>query len=295
MSSVIPKHPAHQLFSRDHLLWFLKLNLGLLLSAIGIHFFKTPNHFAFGGTSGLSIVLASLFPSLRVGDFMFLLNAALVIAGLICLGRKTMSATIYSSFALSFFVSLCERVYPMTAPFTNDTLLELCFGVVLPAAGGAIVFNLGASTGGTDIIAMILSKHTSLKIGKALLISDVAISVAAGFVFGMSTLLYCLLGLFAKSFVMDSLIESINLRKQVTIITENPEPIKEFILTELHRGATAQVAHGAYTDGEITVLFTVLSRHQAIQLRNFLHSAEPHAFLTIVNSSEVIGNGFASL
>lgn len=284
-----------QYLTRSRMLWFLNLNLGLFLSAVGIHFFKSPNHFAFGGTSGLSIVLASLFPSLQVGDFMLLLNAALVLLGLVFLGVKTMGATIYSSFALSAFVSLCERLYPMSAPFTDDTLLELCFGVLLPAAGSAIVFNLGASTGGTDIIAMILSKYTSLKIGNALLVSDIAIVNMAGPIFGMRTFLYCLVGLFSKSFVVDSLIERINLRKQVTIITENPEPIKTYILTELHRGATAQIAHGAYTNGEITVLFTVLSRRQAVQLRNFLHSADPHAFLTIVNSSEVIGNGFSSL
>ena len=279
----------------EQLLWFLKLNAGLLITALGIHFFKSPNHFAFGGTSGLSIVMASLFPRLQVGDFMLLFNAALVLLGILFLGVKTMGATIYSSVALSLYVSLCEWLYPMTSPFTDDTFLELCFGVVLPAAGSAIVFNLGASTGGTDIIAMILTKFTSLKIGKALLLSDVAIVLGAGCLFGMRTLLYCVLGLFSKSFVVDSLIESINLRKQITIITANPEPIKAYILEELHRGATEQLAHGAYTDGEVTLLFTVLSRRQAVKLRNFLRSADPHAFLTIVNSSEVIGNGFASI
>ena len=284
-----------QALSPANLLWFLKLNLGLLLSAVGIHFFKSPNHFAFGGTSGLSIELADLFPALNVGSAMFILNSALVELWLLFLGVKTMGATIYSSLALSAFVSLCETLYPMAAPFTSDTLLELCFGVVIPAAGSAIVFNLGSSTGGTDIIAMILTKYTSLKIGNALMLSDIAIVLFAGYLFGMQTLMYCLIGLFMKSFVMDSLIESINLRKQITIITDNPEPIKDYILTKLHRGATEQIAHGAYTDGEITVLFTVLSRHQAVQLRNFLHSADPHAFLTIVNSSEVIGNGFSSL
>ena len=292
-----PKQPwtVSGLFSGENLLWFLKLNAGLLFSAVGIHFFKSPNHFAFGGTSGLSIVMADLFPLLDVGDFMFLFNTALVVLGLFFLGLRTIGATIYSSFALSAFVSMFESLYPMTAPFTNDTLLELCFGVVLPAVGSAIVFNLGASTGGTDILAMILSKHTSLKIGKALLVSDLAIVLVAGKLFGIRTLMYCLLGLFSKSFVVDSLIESINLRKQITIITEHPKPSKEYILTQLHRGATEQIAHGAYTDGQVTVLFTVLSRRQAVQLRNFLHSADPHAFLTIVNSSEVIGNGFSSI
>lgn len=279
----------------EQLLWFLKLNLGLMITAFGVHFFKSPNHFAFGGTSGLSIVMAELFPTLRVGGFMLLFNGLLVLLGLIFLGIKSMEATIYSSFALSLYVSLFETIYPMSHPFTEDTLLELCFGVVLPAVGSALVFNLGASTGGTDILAMILSKYTSLKIGRALMVSDVAIVLAAGAVFGVRTLMYCLLGLFSKSFVVDSMIESFNLRKQITIITEHPEPIKEYILQKLHRGATEQLAHGAYTDGKVTVIFTVLSPRQAVQLRNFLRTADPKAFLTIVNSSEVIGKGFNSI
>ena len=287
--------PGLHLLTGKNILWFLKLNVGLLFSAVGTHFFKSPNHFAFGGTSGLSVLLADVFASLDVGDVMFISNAVLVVLGLVFLGARTMGATIYSSFALSAFVSLFESVIPMTTPFTDDTLLELCFAVVLPAVGSAIVFNLGASTGGTDIIAMILTKYTSLKIGKALLVSDLAIVLAAGYVFGIPTLMYCLMGLFSKSFVMDSLIESINLRKQITIITEHPDEIKDYILTHLHRGATEQIAHGAYTDGQVTILFTVVSRRQAVQLRNFLHDADPHAFLTIVNSSEVIGNGFRSI
>ncbi len=286
---------AHKRIGADQLLWFLKLNLGLMITAFGVHFFKSPNHFAFGGTSGLSIVMANLFPQLQVGGFMLLFNGVLVLLGLIFLGVKAMEATIYSSFALSLYVSLFETLYPMPQPFTDDTLLELCFGVVLPAVGSALVFNLGASTGGTDILAMILSKYTSLKIGRALLVSDVAIVLAAGALFGVRTLMYCLLGLFSKSFVVDSMIESFNLRKQITIITENPEPIKEYILQELHRGATEQLAHGAYTDGKVTVIFTVLSPRQAVQLRNFLRTADPRAFLTIVNSSEVIGKGFSSI
>ena len=105
------------------------LNLGLFLTAAGIHLFKTPNHFAMGGTSGVSIILASLIPGLNVGGALFIINAALVALGLVFLGAKTMGVTIYSSFALSAFVSALEKAYPMPRPFTDDTMLELCFAV----------------------------------------------------------------------------------------------------------------------------------------------------------------------
>ena len=153
----------------SNLRFFALLNLGLILTALGIVWFKTPNHFAFGGTSGLSVLLSAMFPQFNVGFFMWVLNLILVVLGFIFLGISCMGWTVFSSFALSFYVSVCEAIWPMNQPFTDDKLLELIFAVLLPAVGAAIVFNIGASTGGTDIVALILTKHTSLNIGSALL------------------------------------------------------------------------------------------------------------------------------
>lgn len=284
-----------KLFTRRGLRWFLLLNLGLLLTAVGIHFFKSPNHFAIGGTSGISILAATLFPRLNVGDFMFIVNAVLIVLGLAFLGPRAIAATIYSSAALSFYVWIFEHLWPMASPFTNDTLLELLFAVLLPAAGSALVFNIGSSTGGTDILAMILAKYSSLQIGKALLISDFLIAASTIWVYGIATGLYCLLGLLLKSTVVDLVIDNLNTRKQVTVITSAHEAALAFIMNCLHRGATLYHATGAYTQQEEVVILTVLSRREAMLLRNFLRRTDPKAFLTIVNSSETIGNGFHSL
>lgn len=279
----------------SNLKFFALLNLGLLLTAVGIAYFKTPNHFAFGGTSGLSILLASLFPHINVGGFMWIINLVLVVLGFVFLGVSCMGWTIYSSFALSFFVSLCEAVWPLTEPMTDDTLLELVFAVLLPALGSAIVFDIGASTGGTDIVALILSKHTSMEIGNALMVSDLLIVLGAAVRFGMATGLYCILGLIGKSLIVDGAIERIHLRKVCTVVTVNPEPVLDFIIEELHRSATVERAYGAYTHHEMSVLVVVLTRRQAVQLRNFLRANEPQAFITIVNSSEIIGKGFRAI
>ena len=238
-----------------HELWedakfFFLLNLGLIATAVGIAVFKTPNHFAFGGTSGLSIVLATLFPRFNVGAFMWFVNAALVLLGFVFLGIKSMGWTIYSSIALSFYVSLCERLYPLDHPLTNDVFLELCFAVILSAVGAAIVFNIGASTGGTDIVAMILNKYTSMPVGRALMVSDVGIVLVGAYLYGPATGLYCILGMILKSTVADSAIESINMRKVCTIVTSNPTPVRDFIVNDLHRSATMEQAEGAYTHDE---------------------------------------------
>lgn len=274
--------------------FFALLNLGLFLTALGTALFKAPNHFAFGGTTGLSVILATLWPQWNVGGFMWLVNAVLVVLGFLFLGVRSMGWTIFSSFALSFYVSLCERLWPLEQPMTDDVFLELCFAVILPALGSAIVFNIGASTGGTDIIAMILHKYTSLEIGRALLVSDIGIVLWAAYLYGPATGLYCILGMILKSTVVDNAIESLNLRKVCTVVTAKPDCIRTFIVEELHRSATEERATGAFTHEEKWALMTVLTRQQAQMLRNFIRVHDPHAFITIVNSSEIIGKGFLS-
>ena len=232
-----------KIFTKDNLIFFLILNLGLIFTAVGISIFKTPNHFAFGGTSGLSIILSTLFPKWNVGAFMWIVNAALVVLGFFFLGIRSMGWTIYSSFALSFYVSACEVIYPLSFPLTHDVFLELCFAVILPAVGAAMVFNVGASTGGTDIVAMILHKYTSLEIGRALLVSDLGIVLIAAYLYGAQTGLYCILGMILKCTVVDSAIESLNLRKVCTIISKYPDQVEDFIINDLHRRAAVARQH----------------------------------------------------
>lgn len=280
---------------REHpgrLRFFATLNLGIFLSSLGIELFKSPNHFALGGTSGISIILSTLFPDLPVSAFMWVINALLVVLGLVFLDRKTMGWTVYTSFALSAYISVLELLMPMPHPLTDDTLLELVFAVLLPAVGSAIVFNIGASTGGTDILAMILKRHSSLEIGKALMVVDALIVASAAVIYGPRTGLYCVLGLLAKAFFVDVFIESINTLKVCTVISRNPDEVLRFVVTVLHRTATVRQEWGGFSGREERVLVTVLSRREANKLRNHLRKSDPGAFMTIVNSSEIIGRGF---
>lgn len=272
--------------------FFLLLNLGLILTAVAIVVFKTPNHFAFGGTSGVSVILNTLFPNLPVSVFMWILNVALVVLGLIFLDFKVVGWSVYASIALSGYTSLVELVYTSTQSPTGDMWLDLCFAVLLPAIGSALVFDIGASTGGTDIVALILKKHSSLQIGKALLVVDIGIVVIAAFLYGPRVGLYCVLGLFAKTMVVDTAIESLHLRKVCTVICTHPDLVEEFIVRELNRSATITHGVGAYTGKPVTILMSVLTRREAMRLRLFVRRIEPGAFITIVNSSEIIGKGF---
>ena len=272
--------------------FFLMLNAGLMLTAISIVIFKTPNHFAFGGTSGVSVILSSLVPGMPVSAFMWILNIVLIVLGFIFLPKKAVGWSIYASVALSFFVSAVELIYPSNASPTGDMWLDLCFAVILPALGSAIVFDIGASTGGTDILAMILKRHTSLEIGKALMMVDIGIVLIAAVLFGPRTGLYCVLGLFAKTLVVDGAIESLHLRKVCTVICAHPAEVEAFIVRDLKRSATISYGYGAFSGKRVTVLMSVLSRREAMRLRLFVRKIDPGAFITIVNSSEIIGKGF---
>lgn len=271
---------------------FLLLNGGTLLVSIGVYFFKMPNNFSTGGVTGLAIVISKFLPGVSTGTLVFLFNMVLLAVGFLVLSRRFGLATVYASTLMSVIIWVLERVYPMDAPFTQEPLLELIFAVGLPALGSALLFNIGASTGGTDIIAMVLRKFTSIDMGRALLLADFLVAFSACFVFGIHTGLFSILGLLMKSMLVDSVIEGINQCKYMHIVCSDPEPICDFIAGKLHRGATILEATGAYTHQHKYVILTVMSRGQAVFLRRYVRSIEPHAFIMTTSTSEIIGKGF---
>ncbi|MCD8220656.1 MAG: YitT family protein [Clostridiales bacterium] len=270
---------------------FALITAGILIMVIGVHFFKFPNNFAFGGVTGLSTVVSAVFP-IDAGDFTTVVNVLLLVIGFIFLGTDVGIKTVYSSLLFSFCLSVLGRVCPMSRPITDEPLLELFFAVFLPAVGSALLFNIGASSGGTDIIAMILKKHTSMNIGTALMVVDVFSVICSWFVLGSTTGLYSTLGLMAKSLAVDGVIESINMCKCFNIVCDDAEPICHFIIHDLKRDATVYEAQGAFTHNQKKVIMTTMKRSQAVRLRNFIRRREPSAFMLITNSSEIIGKGF---
>ena len=272
--------------------FFSILNVGLVLTAVSLVLFKTPNHLAFGGTTGFAILLNTAIPALPVSAYMWILNAALVLLGLVFLERKVVLWSAFASFALSGYTSLFEWLFPVTASITGDLWLDVCFAVLLPAVGSALVFDIGASTGGTDILAMILRRRTDIEIGKALFAVDVGVVVAAIGLYGARVGLYCVLALVGKTFVVDGFIESIRQRKVCQVICDHPRDVEEFIVKKLGRTATVTFGWGAYSGRRQTILTSVLSRREAMKLRLFVRAQDPSAFITIVSSSEIVGRGF---
>ncbi|MCI9634932.1 MAG: YitT family protein [Hungatella sp.] len=267
------------------------ITASIWIMVVGVYFFKFPNHFAFGGVTGFSTVVSAV-TRWSAGGFTFAANMVLLLVGFVAVGRQFGVKTVYASVLMSAALALLEKVCPMNAPLTSEPVLELVFAIFLPAVGSAILFNIGASSGGTDIIAMVLKKYTSFNIGTALFLVDFFAVVCSFFIFGPATGLFSSLGLMAKSLMVDGVIENINLCKCFNIVCDDPVPICDYIINSLNRSATVYEAQGAFTHHKKAVVMTTMKRGQAVRLRNYIHTVEPTAFMMVTNSSEIIGKGF---
>lgn len=270
---------------------YLSLTLAVIVLDIGIYVFKFPNHFSFGGVTGIAVLLEEFLP-LSASTLTLIMNMLLLIAGFLFLGKEFGIKTVYVSVLSSAGLEFLDRYVPLQSPLTDQPVLELVFAIVLPAVSAAVFFYYDASGGGTDIVAMIVRKYSSMNIAMALFLVDLLISVSAWFVFDAKTGLFSFCGLMAKSLVIDSVIENMNLCKYLTIICSEPQPICQFIQDQLHRSSTIFKAEGAYSHNDKTIVLTVMKRKQAIRLERFIRQQEAGAFIMVTNSSEIIGNGF---
>lgn len=286
------QHSIINIFNYNNLIDFLWLNLGTFFIALGIYLFKFPNNFNTGGISGLALFLTKIFPDISPAAFMFVINTLLLVLGYIFFGKKFGLKTVYSSLILSFMIEVMEKIHLITNPLTNLPTVELLFSVILPGVGAAIIFNIDASNGGTDILGMIVKKYTNLNIGTTLGIVDTLMVVISFPVFPLSINLLNILGLLIKATITDMVIENLNLAKYFTIITSEPQKLCEYININLKSSATISQAKGAYSGEDRFIVMTVMRRGKALKLQKFMRQNDPTAFMFITNTSEIIGRGF---
>lgn len=283
-----------KVFNKKELKNSLFMNLGCFLLSFGVYFFKLPNGFATGGVTGVGTILGKMTP-ISSAAWIWILNIVLLMLGFLFLGRQNGIKTVYCSMLYSAITYVLQYIFPMDTPLTDEPFLELCYAMLLTSIGSAMIFNSGATSGGTDIAAMILKKYTNMDVGKALLTVDFVVAVSAFFVFNVKIGLFSLLGLFAKAFIVDGVIDSLNTCKYFIVITKKREEIAEYIMKTLHHGVTANSVVGEYSREQKTMLHTVCRRIEAIKLRSKIKEMDPEAFIIITTSSEIIGRGFRSV
>ncbi|MGG7078899.1 YitT family protein [Clostridium sardiniense] len=267
------------------------ITVGVLLVAIAIEYFFAPNNLAAGGVTGLSVVITHYFPSLTVGGITFVVNLFLFVVAFIVVGGDFGFKTIYSSFGLSLVLWLMDKfIHPQA--LTTDLMLATIFGTIITAIGLAMVFNLNASTGGTDILAKILNKYTSFNIGISLLCVDFLVTLLGAITFGADKGFYALLSVILNGPLIDKIIAVINQKKQITIISDKNEEIANFIMNELERGCTSLAGAGAYSKENKQIIYSVLDKKELEKVKEFIDSIDPEAFFTIGQIDEVQGKGF---
>lgn len=267
------------------------ITLGVLLIAIAIEYFFAPNNLAAGGVTGLSVVITHYFPALTVGGITFVMNLFLFVIAFIVVGGDFGFKTIYASFGLSFILWVMDEfIHPQA--LTNDLMLATVFGTIITAIGLAIVFNINASTGGTDILAKILNKYTSFNIGISLLCVDFLVTLLGAITFGADKGFYALLSVILNGPLIDKIISVINQKKQITIISDKNEEIANFIMNELKRGCTSLVGSGVYSKENKQIIYSVLDKKELEKVKEFIDNVDSEAFFTIGQIDEVQGNGF---
>lgn len=274
---------------------YSKILLGSLAIAVGLYFFWAPSQLAAGGVSGLAIVIKELMPAIPIGIIIMGLDIMMFTVGFIVLGKDFGIKSIVSSFAISLDMMLLEQILPGVSPLSEDNLIILLLGAIFIALGQAVVFNQEASSGGTDIIAKIISKFTHMNIGISLIAADLTVVILAVGVFGIEKGLYAALGVIINSTLIDYFISGLTVAKYVMIIPSNEkiaQAIHVFILNQLERGATTYTAEGAYSKEAKVVITTVLDRRQFVLIKQYIQSIDPLAFVTVQNLHEVVGEGF---
>lgn len=269
--------------------------IGALLISIGLYFFWVPSQLAPGGISGLSVVIKALLPKIPIGIIILFLNTILFLIGFIILGKSFGVKSITCSIEVSLLITLFEYLIPEITPLSNDILVLLIFGALFISVGQAMVFNMGSSSGGTDIIAMIISKYLNLNIGTSLILADLLVVLLAIGTFGIEKGLYAILGVVITSVLIDYVISGISVQRYVTIIPSQKKyckDISDYILNVLDRGATIYRAEGAYSKHEKKVITTVLDRREFIDLKRYIFRIDKNAFVTVQNLHEAVGEGF---
>lgn len=273
---------------------YMLITFGIILVAIAVEYFFIPNNLAAGGVIGIAIVINSLMPKLDVSTITLVANLILFVVAFLLIGRTFGGKTLYASIGLSVVMWIIEKFF---SPFaiTQDLIIATIFGTLIAAFGMAIVFNNNCTTGGTDILAKILNKFFHINMGKALLIVDIVITIAASMVFGLDIGFYAMLSVIILGITVDKFIDGFNTSKEIMIMSPRVEDISKFILKELNRGCTYLKGTGAYSGEDIKIIYAVLSRSEFIRLKSYIKGIDERAFISVRESYEVLGEGFMKM
>ena len=262
------------------------LTVAVAIIAAAVYFFLVPSHTSVSSISGLGIVLTNFIP-LPLSAISMILNITLLIIGFFTCGREFGVKTVYTSIMLPFFLWLFEMILPDFGSMTNSQELDVLCYILVVSVGLSILFNRNASSGGLDIVAKILNKYAHIDLGKAMSLSGMCVALSAALVYDKKTVVLSILGTYFNGIVLDHFIFDHNIKRRVCIITKKEEELRQFIIHDLHSGATIYEAIGAYNMEKRREIITIVDKGEYQKLMKFINQEDPKAFITVYNVSNM--------
>ena len=254
--------------------------------AAAVYFFLVPSHASVSSISGLGIVLSNFIP-LPLSAITMIMNVVLLIIGFITCGKEFGVKTVYTSVMLPVFLALFEALFPNAGSLTGSQELDVLCYILVVSIGISILFNRNASSGGLDIVAKIMNKYLHIELGKAMSLSGMCVALSAALVYDKKTVVLSVLGTYFNGIILDYFIFDYNKKRRVCIITEKEEALRQFIINDLHSGATIYEAIGAYNFEKHNEIITIVDKSEYQKLMSFINREDPKAFITIYNVSSM--------
>ncbi len=262
------------------------LTTAVAIIAAAVYFFLVPSHASVSSISGLGIILTNFIP-LPLSVITMVLNVVLLIIGFITCGREFGTKTVYTSILLPVFIGIFERIFPNIGSLTKTQELDVLCYVLVVSVGLSILFNMNASSGGLDIVAKIMNKYLHIELGKAMSLAGMCVALSAALVYDKKTVVLSVLGTYFNGIVVDHFIFGQNLKRRVCIITKYEEELRNFILYELHSGATIYDAIGAYNLDKRHEIITIVDKNEYQKLMNYINNLDPKAFITVYTVADM--------
>jgi uncharacterized membrane-anchored protein YitT (DUF2179 family) len=258
----------------------------VFIISAAVFFFLVPSHCSVSSISGLAILLTNVLP-FSVAQLTMALNVALLLVGFLTCGREFGAKTVYTSILLPLFIGLFEKLLPDYTSLTGDMTLDVICYIFTVSVGLAILFNRNASSGGLDIVAKVMNKYLHIELGKAMSAAGMCIALSSAFFYDSKTVVLSVLGTYLNGIVLDHFIFDQSVKRRVCIVSEKSDEIRNFILKELHSGASVYRCIGALRMNEQEEIITIVSKSEYQQLMNYLQKTDPTAFVTVYKVNDM--------
>lgn len=262
----------------------MSVAVGIIASAV--YFFLIPSQTSISSVSALAIILAH-YVSLPVSSVTMILNVVLLVIGFLTCGKEFGANTVYTSILLPLYLAVFEKIFPDFQSLTESTELDVLCYILVVSVGLSILFNMNASSGGLDIVAKMMNKYLHIELGKAMSISGMCVALSSALIYDKKAVVLSILGTYFNGIVLDHFIFGQNVKRRVCIITKYEQEVREFILHELHSGATFYEAIGAYNMEKYREIITIVDKNEYQKLMNYIIHKDPEAFVTVYTVADM--------